>query len=324
MAKANYATIPRGLLSNARYRRLSFEASAALDRLHVACDSWGRFPADPIVIGPRTGYLTLDWPAVLEELAHFVEVYEVNGEVLGRIRDFDAHLTARMIANRGDAEFPGPDSDQTDPGQQPASNRPATSRSPATNRPATGHQVADPCVRARSEPSRAEPEPSLSPDVYDTHAGARALDTTLARGLAAGKALSATPEPDPLPADLEAISVALLDRVATLRHKHGKFAEVGKDLAGTRLLVEVSAGSEVRAMAREYPDACRELVPRALEQGDKFRLGKGLARPNCLSYLRAAVIGWTASESTNGRAVAPPVGPPRGGYMLPEWGDSDA
>ncbi len=156
------------------------------------------------------------------------------------------------------------------------------------------------------------------------HAGARALDTALTRGLAAGKALAATPEPDPLPADLEALAVSLLDRVATLRHKHGKFAEVGKDLAGTRLLVEVSAGSEVRAMAREYPDACRELVPRALEQGDKFRLGKGLARPNCLSYLRAAVIGWTAGESTNGRAVAPPVGPPRGGYMLPEWGDSDA
>ena len=138
--------------------------------------------------------------------------------------------------------------------------------------------------------------------MYDTHAGARALDTTLTRGLAAGKALAATPEPDPLPADLEALAVALLDRVATLRHKHGKFAEVGKDLAGTRLLVEVSAGSEVRAMAREYPDACRELVPRALEQGDKFRLGKGLARPNCLAYLRAAVIGWTAEDS-GGRGV---------------------
>lgn len=156
------------------------------------------------------------------------------------------------------------------------------------------------------------------------HAGARAQDTALARGLAAGNALAATPEPDPLPADLEALAVALLDRIATLRHKNGRFAEVGKDLAGTRLLVEVSAGHNVRAMAREYPDACRELIPRALEQGDKFRLGKGLARPNCLSYLRAAVIGWTVGESTNGRAVVPPVGPPRGGYMVPEWGDSDA
>lgn len=320
MAKANYATIPRGLLSNARYRRLSFEASAALDRLHVACDSWGRFPADPIVIGPRTGYLTLDWPAVLAELAHFVDVYEVNGDLLGQIRGFDDHLTARMIANRGESEFHGP----SDVSPVSGTDRTATGQSPAGDSTATGHQVADPCVRARSEPSRAEPEPSLSPDVYDTHAGARALDTALTRGIAAGKALAATPEPDPLPADLEALAVALLDRVATLRHKHGRFAEVGKDLAGTRLLVEVSAGSDVRAMAREYPDACRELVPRALEQGDKFRLGKGLARPNCLSYLRAAVIGWTAGESTNGRAVAPPVGPPRGGYMVPEWGESDA
>lgn len=309
MAKSTYSTTPRSILDDPRFMALTGDESHAMLRLYIACDAHGRMPALPAILARRTGLFLSDWTATLTALGSLVDVYTVDGQAYVQIADYDDGLTAGMIRARGESAFPAPfaesvGSESAHATESLQSESVLTTESLQTNYTGRAHAR----IGAGPEP---EPEP------YTHIAGAPEPGTmaaTLARGIAAGDAMAATPAPDPLPGDLEALASALLDRVATLRHEHGKFAEVGRDLSKTRALVEVDTGPDVRAMAREYPDACREILPRALEAGDAFKLGKGLRRPNCLAYLSAAVTGWVAGEA---RPVA------RNGYRerdrTPTW-----
>jgi len=224
-----WSPVPRSLIRADAYLDLATPVSAGslLDRLYAfACDRYGIFPAGFRALRSATGLEGSaaqfeDALAELESRGFVARWMSAGGTARGIIADYNCDnggLPASLFHNR-----PAVPDDSFPPDHVAATCRWVSPADVVTTSEVSHDKPTAISRSAQQVLSRVETETETETESeYDTHAGARALDTTLTRGLAAGKALAATPEPDPLPADLEALAVALLDRIATLRANIGR------------------------------------------------------------------------------------------------------
>ena len=105
-----WSFVPRRLLRNERFLGLSHTDSNVLLRLYLSCTGHGRFEAGPISLAITLGLIEpgLDLLGRVRHLASlgFVNLYEHDGAVYGRIDGYDKDAPADLVRKRGPSILP--------------------------------------------------------------------------------------------------------------------------------------------------------------------------------------------------------------------------
>ena len=136
---ADYAIIPRRLLTDERFLGCSFVTQSVLGRIYHGCDNRGRVPADALALRARLAIFDpIDLPPHIAVLAKagLVLVYRVAGRLFAELDGYESDLTADMRRKRGSASYPGPgDGELVDPDSLGSVPAPAGQTSGATVAP---------------------------------------------------------------------------------------------------------------------------------------------------------------------------------------------